>query len=209
MRRKLLVAGILFLVLFPPFINIASVFYRGDWAVFNLFFGLALLAVNLFVWRKSLYAIWLGLPLRMTGNYWPGEKEVWQMRRRPAAGYFLRAMELTLARRFEMAMNVRFLADTVQEMILLQTQVRVDPGLLHGRRWRKAAPKFEKFLESYFQGFGYGHPTHMKSALALWDSSDFDDRYLRYMAALGADDAKKMMAEDMPLDYAIAMRVER
>lgn len=209
MRRKLAVAGLLFLILAPSSFNFVSAVYRPSNWVVSVSFGVLLLLTNVYVWRKTLYAMWLGLPLKMTGEYWPGDKTAWRMRGRPAAGYFLRAMEVTLARRFEFMSNVRFLAATVQELILFQTQVTVDSSLLRGRRWRKAAPLFGQFLEAYFEGFGYGESLHVKKTLELWESMDFDAGYIRYMAAVGPDDAAKMMAEDMPLDYAMAMRVER
>lgn len=209
MRRKLAIAGLLFLILAPSLFNFVSAVYRPSNWVVSVSFGTLLLLANVYVWRKTLYAMWLGLPLKTTGDYWPGDKTFWRMRKRPAASYFLRALEKTLARRFEMDMSTRFLGDIVQEMILFQTQVIVDSSLLRGRRWRKAAPSFEKFLEAYFQGFGYGKQLHVKRALELWESVGFDPDYIRYMAAVGPDDAAKMMAENMPVDYAVAMRVER
>lgn len=199
----------LFIILFPPAANLFPVFIGKEGSWFNLLMAIFLLVFNLFIWRKSLYAAWLGLPLKMTGNYWPAGVKMRELLRRPAAPYFQVVMVLALERRLDLLSSMKHAMDITSSMLLVQVKISSDQDFMVGRQWRRAAPKFEAFIEAYVTGYGYGPKVEIPVALGYWEESGFDDRYLRYMGGVGAVDAVKLLSDDMPLDYAIAMRVER
>lgn len=205
MRRVLM----LFLIFFPPAANLFPVFVGKDGSWVNLLLAVFLMVFNIFVWRKSLYAAWLGLPMRMTGNYWPAGAKLRELLRRPAAQYFQVVMMRALERRLDLLSSMKHSMDIMSSMLLVQAKIPTDPDFMAGRKWRRASPKFEAFLEAYIAGYGYGPKAEIPTALGCWEESGFDDRYLRYMAGVGAVDAVKLSSDDMPLDYAIAMREER